>query len=150
MTPLPSSVPPLTAILSSKLPPLSSTLTLPKAIDNPALHQGRIRTTPHVEGQYASYVFIPLRIPRSSPLGKFIQEIYLKAKEIVPILHAVGTNDVSNEHEEEPELRISLTRPIYLRAQQREEFRVAMRAIAKRHDRWGLLNSVAQQQQSSD
>ena len=121
-------------VVCSKLPPLSSAVTVPVPVDNPAQHQGRTRSTPHVEGQYASYVYVPLRVPRKSSLYKFLREVVSTAQVDAPTLHPIGT-DVSNDTNgavDEIELRISLTRPIYLRAYQREEVKTAIRAIARR------------------
>ena len=104
-------------------------------VDNPALHQGRTRSAPHVEGQWASYVFVPLRVNRRSTLGRLLRETLAKAKEITPTLHQIG-NDIEGQGiPDDMELRISLTRPIYLRTHQREEFRIAVRTIAKNFHR---------------
>lgn len=124
-------------IVCSKLPPLSSTVAVRAPIENPALHQGRTRTVPHVDGQYASYVYVPLKVPRRSSLYKFLREVIATAKVDVPTLYSIGISidDASDETTDEAELRISLTRPIYLRAHQREEVKTAIRAIARRTTR---------------
>ncbi|KAH8077031.1 U6 snRNA phosphodiesterase Usb1 [Cristinia sonorae] len=113
-----------------KLPTLSSTFVPEIPKDNPALHQGRVRTTPHVEGQYAAYVFVPLQVERKSKLAELLSKIITKAKELVPTLHRIGF-DGSNEGN--MELHVSLSRPIYLRAHQRDEIKHAVRRIAKTH-----------------
>ncbi|KAJ3548482.1 hypothetical protein NM688_g5293 [Phlebia brevispora] len=115
-----------------KLPPLSPSVTIPTPVDNPALHQGRKRTIPHVDGQYASYVYIPLRLSRSSPLYNFLRDVLSTARAAVPSLHPIGVDAAADPVNPNPELRISLTRPIYLRAHQREEFKSAVRAVARR------------------
>jgi len=110
-----------------KLPPISSSIALPAPIDNPALHQGRIRTTPHVEGQFAAHVYVSLPLGRQSLLYKLVQEIYLDAKEAVPALREIWPD--SNDCQR-PELHISLSRPIFLRAHQREELKRSVKNIA--------------------
>ena len=109
-------------------------------MDDPALHQGRRRTTPHVEGQFAAHVYVPVIISKKSRLFKLLSRIFLTAREDVPILQPVGftVTDAGTPREDsevdEPgyvELHVSLTRPTYLRAHQREEFKRAMKAAAK-------------------
>ncbi|KAF7799381.1 hypothetical protein EIP86_010613 [Pleurotus ostreatoroseus] len=127
-----------TQLKRRKLPPLSSTVTVPIPVDNPSLHQGRIRTVPHVDGQYASYVYVPLRVPQKSSLYKFLREVISTAQVDVPALHPIGidVDDSTKDSSGEVELRISLTRPIYLRAYQREEVKSAIRTIARRITRF--------------
>ncbi|PPQ81269.1 hypothetical protein CVT25_015053 [Psilocybe cyanescens] len=110
-----------------RLPPVPFTIVIPSPIDNPALHQGRIRTTPHVEGQYAAHVYVSLPLGRSSLLYKILQAILCDAKEAIPTLHEIWTT------EQRPELHISLSRPIFLRAHQREDLKRAVKKVAKAH-----------------
>jgi Uncharacterised conserved protein len=129
-----------------KLPVLSTSLQPPTPVDNPALHQGRTRTSPHVEGQFAAYVYVPVFVDARSALGKLLNEVASHAKEITPELWDVGFLD---NHEEgdvdvegnrkrrrttgERELHVSLSRPTYLRAHQRDELKRAVKALAKNH-----------------
>ncbi|KAH9480557.1 U6 snRNA phosphodiesterase [Psilocybe cubensis] len=110
-----------------KLPPPSSTITIPSPVDNPALHQGRIRTTPHVEGQFAAHVYVSLPLGRNSMLYKVVQAILYDAKKAIPALHEIWTS------QQRPELHISLSRPIFLRAHQREDLKRAVKKVANRH-----------------
>jgi len=112
--------------LSRKLPPLSSSLVVSVPNDNPALHQGRIRTTPHIEGQFAAHVYVSLTLSRRSQFYKTIQDILSDAKASVPPLHDIWSAGAGLL-----ELHISLSRPIFLRAHQREEFKRAVKNIAK-------------------
>lgn len=105
-----------------KLPPLSSSLVVAVPIDDPALHQGRIRTTPHVEGQFVAHVYVSLNLNRRSRLYKIIQDILSDAKVVVPSLHNLWSADARRL-----ELHVSLSRPIFLRAHQREEFKRAVK-----------------------
>ncbi|TFK40708.1 U6 snRNA phosphodiesterase Usb1 [Crucibulum laeve] len=116
-----------------KLPSLSSSIVIPGPIDNPSLHQGRIRTTPHVEGQFAAHVYVSLLIRRRSTLYKLMQDAILEAKKIVPTLRELWSRDDNKEPSSPIELHISLSRPVYLRAHQREDFRKAVKALSKGH-----------------
>ncbi|KAH9914182.1 U6 snRNA phosphodiesterase Usb1 [Epithele typhae] len=123
-----------------KLPALSAALLPQVPVDNPALHQGRKRTAAHVEGQWAAHVYVPLVVNRRSKLFKLLVRIYSSAKQLVPSLHPIGLTDAdlsppSSAGPEPPdntiELHISLTRPTYLRAHQRDEFKRAVHALAR-------------------
>ncbi|KAI0718424.1 hypothetical protein C8T65DRAFT_804065 [Cerioporus squamosus] len=123
-----------------KLPSLSTHLLPQVPVDDPALHQGRRRTTPHVEGQFAAYVFIPVAVPKKSKLFGLMSRIFSTAKESVPILHPIGFTEADVDAAREGpsisddghvELHISLTRPTYLRAHQRDEFRRAVQAATR-------------------
>lgn len=113
-----------------KLPPISSSLVAPRPLDNPALHQGRIRTTPHVEGQFTAHVYVSLALGRHSMLYKVLQDILRDAKEIIPTLHDIWSAAEVNGHRE---LHISLSRPIFLWAHQREDLKRAVKNISKAH-----------------
>ncbi|EIW59655.1 uncharacterized protein TRAVEDRAFT_122213 [Trametes versicolor FP-101664 SS1] len=129
--------------MKKKLPSLPIYLAPEAPIDNPALHQGRVRTTPHVEGQFAAYVYIPLVVERNSKLHKLLLRIFAAAKLAVPSLHPIGfsqsTLNTADETERDGnapedgamELHISLSRPVYLRAHQRADFKRAVKAAAK-------------------
>ncbi|KAF8208595.1 U6 snRNA phosphodiesterase Usb1 [Mycena galopus ATCC 62051] len=106
-----------------KLPVLSATLAGPEHVDNPSLHQGRARTTPHVDGQYATHVYASVPLDRGSTLFKLLCKILESAKKMTPTLHDFWSSS-------EPELHISLSRPIYLRAHQREPMKRAVKLIA--------------------
>ncbi|KAF8967106.1 hypothetical protein BDZ97DRAFT_1903514 [Flammula alnicola] len=113
-----------------KLPPISSSIVAPGPMDNPTLHQGRIRTTPHVEGQFAAHVYVSLALPRQSVLHKVVRDILRDAKKAIPTLHDIWSY---KEGSMRPELHISLSRPIFLRAHQREDLKRAVKNIAKKH-----------------
>ncbi|KAJ2990237.1 hypothetical protein NUW54_g8532 [Trametes sanguinea] len=123
-----------------KLPPLPGYLVPEAPVDNPALHQGRRRTTPHVEGQFAAYVYVPLIVERRSRLYRLLLQILEAARRLVPILHPIGISQpelapisqVTGPPEDATlELHISLTRPVYLRAHQRADFKRAVHNAAK-------------------
>jgi hypothetical protein len=98
-------------------------------MDNPALHQGRIRTKPHVEGQFAAHVYVSLVVERRSSLQKLVDEAIGNARTLVPTLTAFWAQE---EHVKKHELHISLSRPTYLRAHQREDLKKAVKALSKR------------------
>ncbi|KIP03737.1 hypothetical protein PHLGIDRAFT_25955 [Phlebiopsis gigantea 11061_1 CR5-6] len=112
-----------------KLPPLASNLVVSSPVDNPALHQGRTRSNPHVEGQWASYVYVPLKVARGSALDTLLGDIFRRAQMLVPTIHSIWDN--GDDNGKERELHISLTRPVYLRAHQRDEFKTAVRTICR-------------------
>ena len=131
-----------------KLPSLAAHLQLQGPVDNPALHQGRRRATPHVEGQWAAYVYIPLVISQRAKLFDLLLRIFVSAKQIVPSLHPIGFSvadtTVVSAHgdpagDEPVELHISLTRPVYLRAHQRDDFKRAVREVSRTRRRCVFL-----------
>ncbi|KAK7048140.1 U6 snRNA phosphodiesterase [Favolaschia claudopus] len=109
---------------SRKLPTLSASLTGPQHVDNPSLHEGRTRSKPHVDGQYAAHIYASVPLSRSSGLFKLLCKIIESGQTMVPSLHDFWSND------SKPELHISLSRPIYLRAHQREEIKRAVKNVA--------------------
>lgn len=113
-----------------KLPPLSTSLKVPVPLDNPALHQGRIRTRPHVDGQYAAHVYLSLRLKPRNAIYQLLREVISDAKMSVPALQEICNLDDSCKN---TELHISLSRPVYLRAHQREDFKREVMQIVKRH-----------------
>ncbi|KAF9505915.1 hypothetical protein BS47DRAFT_1378202 [Hydnum rufescens UP504] len=122
------------------LPSLSPELTSPMPSSDPAAHQGRIRAHPHVEGQWATHIYLPVHFPMDA--------LIRDAREVVPELHSLieggdnGTDSTSNNTTPtassttsvntklELELHISLSRPVFLRAHQREEMRRAVKRLA--------------------
>ncbi|KAJ7505566.1 hypothetical protein B0H11DRAFT_429103 [Mycena galericulata] len=112
-----------------KLPALSSTWLGPAHVDDPSLHQGRRRTMPHVEGQYATHIYASVALDRGSALFKLLCKIIASTKNMVPTLHDFWSSP--NEHIE-PELHISLSRPVYLRSHQREDMKRAVKALAEK------------------
>ncbi|KAL4080839.1 hypothetical protein J3A83DRAFT_4355776 [Scleroderma citrinum] len=123
---------------SRKLPPLSASLLPTVPVDNPAEHQGRIRSFPHVEGQYATYIYVPLVLDPGEALYNLVTEMVCKAREEVKGLWAIGEvednelgSDIHSKTMANLELHISLSLPILLRAHQREEFKQAVRRVAQ-------------------
>lgn len=100
---------------------------MPTPVDNPALHQGRVRTVPHVEGQYATYIYVPLVLNHKDALYTLVEDALTLAKTHVLSLHTIGRQERAGVKAARWELHISLSRPLFLRAHQREEFK---RAIA--------------------
>jgi hypothetical protein len=113
-------------ILNRKLPLLSPTLLAPAHVDDPALHQGRLRTTPHVDDQFSAHIYVSLALDRDSALFKLLRSVIASAKNMVPALHDFWVSSDS-----EPELHISLSRPIYLRTHQREDIKRTVKHIAE-------------------
>ncbi|KAF8489401.1 U6 snRNA phosphodiesterase Usb1 [Gautieria morchelliformis] len=115
------------------LPSLPPTLTPPVPESLPSKHQGRIRTHPHVEGQFASYVYVPVPLEHDAArrIGKVVSHAIKHAKGLVPSINAIIEERATwNSEGNERELHVSLSRPVYLRHHQREDFKKAVRSIA--------------------
>jgi hypothetical protein len=115
--------------LNRKLPVLSSTLIGHAHVDDPSLHQGRIRSVPHVDGQYATHIYASVVLDRGSALFKLLAKILSSATNMVPTLHDFWSSPKNCE----PELHISLSRPIFLRSHQREDLKRAVKHIADKN-----------------
>lgn len=109
-------------------------------MDNPALHQGRIRTKPHVEGQFAAHVYVSLIIERRSPLHNLLDEFLNSAKSLAPTLTTFWSQE---EQIKKRELHISLSRPTYLRAHQREDLKKAVKSLSRRFPPYVITPSAA-------
>jgi hypothetical protein len=116
-----------------QLPALAPHLASSVPLDDPSKHQGRTRTTPHVDGQWAAYVYVPIAVRGT------LRRIVERAVDIVRKgegdsessldVHMLGSSDSNVACE----LHISLTRPFSLRAHQREDMKRAVRDAAKAH-----------------
>ncbi|KIJ54880.1 hypothetical protein M422DRAFT_775091 [Sphaerobolus stellatus SS14] len=114
-----------------KLPALSTSFIPTTPVSDPTKHQGRIRTNPHVEGQFASYVYIPVPIESGSTLSRIIAKSLKEAQDVVPSIYPIVPEMLSSAKDTDSlELHISLTRPVYLRHHQRDAFRDAVRKVA--------------------
>jgi U6 snRNA phosphodiesterase len=117
-----------------QLPALAAHLTSSVPLDDPSKHQGRTRITPHVDGQWAAYVYVPIAV------GGTLRRIVECAADIARKgesdsgtsvdVHMLGSSDSNVVG---CELHVSLTRPCFLRAYQREEMKRAVRDAAKAH-----------------
>ncbi|EJC98045.1 uncharacterized protein FOMMEDRAFT_137382 [Fomitiporia mediterranea MF3/22] len=113
-----------------KLPKVDPSLTVPSPTSDPSRHQGRIRAIPHVEGQFAAYVYVPVCLKANTPLRSLLDEVVGRSKEIEPFLVCDWQDSPNATYL----LHISLTRPIYLRHHQREELRRAVKMAARAVD----------------
>ena len=114
-----------------QLPALAAHLVSSAPLDDPSKHQGRTRTTPHVDGQWAAYVYVPIAVRGT------LRRIVERAVDIARKgegssgtsidVHMLGSSDENVACE----LHVSLTRPCFLRAHQREEMKRAVRDVAK-------------------
>ena len=91
-------------------------------------------------------MYIPVFVDARSALGKLLDKVAGHAKRITPELWDVGLLDNHEEGDvnvegnierqrmkDERELHVSLSRPTYLRAHQREELKRAVKVLAKSH-----------------
>jgi hypothetical protein len=150
--------PELPLVKKRKLPTLSHSLTVPTPVDNPSLHQGRTRTIPYKEGQWATHVYVPVLLSRGTLLYKTVADLLCSAKARVSALHAtspvtdeilqkingdylpadikqdavesVSVNQSVTNLGPKIELHISLSRPLYLHTHQRQEFKIAVQSVA--------------------
>ncbi|KAL1748358.1 hypothetical protein HDZ31DRAFT_79715 [Schizophyllum fasciatum] len=115
-----------------KLPSLASSLSGPAHVDDPAQHQGRVRTVPHVEGQWACHVYVPVTLKPRSTIRGVLEGTLRSAKDGVQ--RDTGMDALRTFWDAEtpkPELHISLSRPIFVRTHQREELKREVRRVAK-------------------
>ena len=114
-----------------QLPALAAHLAPSVPLDDPSKHQGRTRTTPHVDGQWAAYVYVPIAV--RGTLRRIVEravDIARKGDSGTSVdVHMLGSSDSNVACE----LHVSLTRPFFLRAYQREEVKRAVRDAAKVH-----------------
>lgn len=117
-----------------QLPALAAHLVSPVPPDDPSKHQGRTRTTPHVDGQWAAYVYVPIAV--RGTLRRVVERAVDIARKgggdsgTSVDVHMLGSSD---SNAVACELHVSLTRPFFLRAYQREEMKRAVRDAAKAH-----------------
>ena len=116
------------------MPRLSPTFVPPEPIQDPSKHQGRIRTTPHVDGQFASYVYVSIPLDREgSKLATLLTEAggYMRTMFSEDTIRCdwLERDDSAKTYKVKTgaELHISLTRPIYLRSHQRDDLKKAVR-----------------------
>jgi hypothetical protein len=82
---------------------------------------------------------VPVFVDARSALGKLLDKVTTDARELVPGLWDVGFLEVDGGDaelswkKEGRELHLSLSRPIYIRAHQREELKRAVKMLAKSH-----------------
>lgn len=127
-----SKPPPPPPIKKRKLPALPANLVPIVPPDDPSKHQGRTRTAPHVDGQWAAYVYVPLAL--RGTLRRVVEHAVDAARREVKGVHTLGGADPdSNSVADVRELHVSLTRPFFLRSHQREEMKRAVRDTAKAH-----------------
>jgi len=144
-SPQPQPQPPATVAAASdaitkkrKLPALAAHLAPSAPLDDPSNHQGRTRTTPHVDGQWAAHVYVPI-VVRRGMLRRIVEravDIARKGDAGTRIdVHTLGGSGRvrGSDSDVVRELHVSLTRPFFLRTHQREEMKRAVRDAARAH-----------------
>ena len=122
-----------------KLPALPAHLVPTVPLDDPSKHQGRVRSTPHVDGQWAAYVYVPVAL--RGALRRVVSRALVIARGEVTgaSVHTIGSGEVGSGVDADAgvedlrEFHVSLTRPFFLQASQREEMKRAVRDAAKAH-----------------
>lgn len=112
-------------------------------MDDPLKHQGRIRTVPHIDGQFAAYVYAPIFPDKR--LRRLIQGIFETMERQVQNVHRLvyfKGDELINEGSPAmstappPSINgiphLSVTKPIYLRAHQRNILKQAVKNVANK------------------
>ncbi|GAA6008403.1 hypothetical protein JCM10207_000114 [Rhodosporidiobolus poonsookiae] len=129
-----------------KLPPLDASFSAPpRRTDSPDLHQGRTRTAPHVQGQWATHIYLELEpspafrkrllsavdLARSSaPRDSTIHSL-LDPPSLPSSRSSTPTLDTDAASTSEEALHLSLSRPLMLQTNQRGELRAGVARVAK-------------------
>ncbi|CAE7208838.1 unnamed protein product [Rhizoctonia solani] len=129
------------------LPALDASLFTPAPVDDPSKHQGRKRTIPYVEGQFIAHVYVPIKLQ-----GEFLallRRIIECVQSDTTVWHSLLENVPKTTGEQiAPPIssgfrsHLSLSRPVPLRAHQRDGFRKEVRKAAL--ERTQFLASFAQ------
>ncbi|KAG0145104.1 hypothetical protein CROQUDRAFT_723603 [Cronartium quercuum f. sp. fusiforme G11] len=95
----------------------------PCPIDDPTLHQGRKRSKPHVEGDWPTHIYLSLEIP--DEVKKLIDKVVEQLPQDTRKWHSLMIT-------QDNKLHLSLSRPLTLKAHQRQTFRSSLtHAISK-------------------
>jgi len=132
---------PLTRVHRKKLPTLPPSLKSNIPQDDPSKHQGRIRTQPFVDGQFATYIYASIPI---SALREMIDSVIIEVRSICKDLEVFALLERPKDEEETGSvldadrrvavvdgLHLSLSRPIYLRSHQRDLVARTVKDIAR-------------------
>ncbi|CUA68783.1 Eukaryotic translation initiation factor 3 subunit A [Rhizoctonia solani] len=129
------------------LPALDASLFTPSPIDDPSKHQGRKRTIPYVEGQFIAHVYVPIKL--QGDFLALLRRIVGCAQSDTTAWHSLLENVPATTGEQTPSSaslsfrsHLSLSRPVPLRAHQRDGFRKEVRKAAL--ERTQFVGSFAQ------
>ncbi|KNZ57960.1 uncharacterized protein VP01_2030g2 [Puccinia sorghi] len=86
-------------------------------VNDPSLHQGRKRARPHVDGDWPTHIYIPIKLEAKSKhsLGKVVTQ--LSKEDQSKVWHSLIHSDF-----EEFSLHLSLSRPLFLKTNERDNF----------------------------
>ncbi|KAK9894480.1 hypothetical protein P389DRAFT_212255 [Cystobasidium minutum MCA 4210] len=110
-------------------PPGQAFTPSPGPADDPALHQGRSRAAPHVEGQWSTHIYV--EPSASTAMMKTLEDAVGQAKSALQSSHDVAVHSMLAEQSDSKattSLHLSLSRPIQLWTGQRASFISACRA----------------------
>ncbi|KAG8755928.1 poly(U)-specific 3'-to-5' RNA exonuclease [Ceratobasidium sp. 428] len=114
------------------LPKLESTLFTPAPVDDPSKHQGRTRSVPYVEGQFVGHVYLPIKLEEE--LLQMLREVVRCAQATNPAWYSLLDPETeassSQPSSSKVTMHLSLSRPIPLRAHQRDDLRKEVRRTA--------------------
>lgn len=84
-------------------------------------------------------MYIPIRLGHASKkLYETINRLVDRVRDMVPEMHSLVTNSIDPPSNGLAPLHISLSRPIYLRAHHREDFRTGVQSAARTQDQFAL------------
>lgn len=123
------------------LPKLDDTLFIPAPVDDPSKHQGRKRTIPYVEGQFIAHVCVPVKL--DGDLLALLREVVRSAQTTSPAWHSLLEPALGTAAQQGVDQRpsryyshLSLSRPVPMRAHQRDDFRREVRKAAQKCDQF--------------
>ncbi|KAL1916928.1 uncharacterized protein VTP21DRAFT_5125 [Calcarisporiella thermophila] len=141
---------------SKKLPPLPANFLNifsdrdRRKLDDPALHQGRIRSVPFVEGNWATHVYAKIRlqpdaldhlhlvVERAQNTSASIHSLIGGYDESTEIIEAEEKKEIRNNKDVNNSLHISLSRCVFLKQFQIEPFVRSLRKPLERKGRFSI------------
>jgi len=115
-----------------QLPKLAPSLSPLIPEDDPTKHQGRVRTQPFVDGQFATHIYIPIN---HESLLELLRGVIQDVREIcqdLEVFSLIDKEEGGSEEEKGKELHLSVSRPLYVKAHQREGVKRAVKDVAKK------------------
>ncbi|KAK4055347.1 poly(U)-specific 3'-to-5' RNA exonuclease [Microbotryomycetes sp. JL221] len=118
------------------LPKLDDSFNEPaRATDSPELHQGRRRTVAHQQGQWAAHVFVELEVDQElvNTLERSIEQTKRQVESLSTTTTTIHSNIATLQIDKDYDiatLHLSLSRPLFLQTNQRNEFKANLTRVA--------------------
>ncbi|QRV77698.1 eukaryotic translation initiation factor 3 subunit A [Ceratobasidium sp. AG-Ba] len=97
-------------------------------VDDPSRHQGRTRAIPYVEGQFVGHVYVPIKL--EGALLSMLREVVQSAQATDPGWRSSLDLEDAPATASKVSMHLSLSRPVPLRAHQRDGLRKEVRKAA--------------------